>query len=597
MWCPDRGPHDILPNPTMTVRIRSMDTIKRLVVAATLMGTGCSTYQSTKEDVSRSVGKWQRQRIILGEAADVCAPSSAQRRVEDGPSIGSKSPTRSFRKDETHASSGNNSVQAPTESPLQGYIAEALRNSPSVHAAVANVRAKLERIPQVTSLDDPVLRAIVRPEPIQTAAGDAVFTLGVGQKIPLPAKLDRKGRIAAAEAHMAIEQLNTTRLRIIADVERAYYRLYLVDRSLELSIANRKLLEALEQVVASQYRVGKVEQQDVLRMQTELSKLLNDESRYERQRDSAAAALNQLLDRPVGDPVPVTEPIGLGGNPPTSVARASRPGPHRRDGGATKVVEDPHRRDGGATKVVEDPHRRDGGATETSARTLEDIDGQVVALIELAREHNPELAALLHQTERDRESVHLAGLGYWPDLTVGFEWTKMDGREPYIPPLNAQGQRPPINRKSEQGDDNWALTFQVNLPIWSQRIEAAKREAREKLERTLQARRAASNMVAFRVYDAWVRVQTQQDTIRLFESTLIPQARQTYEVSLSSYQVGGVGFIAVIDNWRNMLNFELMLHREIAGLETAFAELQREVGLQLVRQQVADSGQVEGVQP
>ncbi|MFH1419257.1 MAG: TolC family protein [Planctomycetota bacterium] len=475
--------------------------------ASIAISAGCGTYGRSRHDVDRAVHDWHRRRATL--AAKHTGDSPPENVEDDAP------------------------ADAPVR-PLDIYIREAMARNPGIQAAIADARAKLERIPQVTSLPDPLIRTIIRPEPIQTAAGDAVFTLGVGQTIPMPARLDRKGRIAAAEARMAIEQLNATRLRVIADVERAYYRLYLADRSLELAIANRKLLEALEQVVESQYRVGKVEQQDVLRVQTELSRLFNDESRYERQHDSAAAAMNNLLDRPVASAVPVTEPA-----------------------------------------------------------IPKEVHGRVEALIELAREHNPELAALLHQTDRDRESVKLADLGYWPDLTAGFEWTKQNGREAFKPPLAPEN----ANRASEQGDDNWALTFQVNLPIWSQRIEAAKREARANLERTLQARRAASNMVAFRVYDAWVRVQTQQDTIQLLESTLIPQARQTYEVSLSSYQVGGTGFITVIDNWRNVLSFELMLHRETAGLETAFAELQREVGLQLVREKVADCGQVEGVQP
>ncbi len=472
---------------------------------------GCTTYDRSQQGVDQAINNWRRKQATLVTEHPGNVPS---KHVE-----------------------GQVAHEAPSKSPgrpLDLYIREAMERHPSIQAAIADARAKLERIPQVTSLPDPMIRTVIRPEPIQTAAGDAVFTLGVGQKIPMPMKLDRQGRIAAAEARMAIERLNATRLRVIADVERAYYRLYLTDRSMELTTANRELLEALEQVVESQYRVGKVEQQDVLRVQTELSKLFNDLSRYERQRDSAAAMLNQLLDRPVVDEVPMTEPAS-----PT------------------------------------------------------EVHGRVEALIDLAWEHNPELAALLHQADRDRESVKLADLGYWPDLTAGLEWTKQDGREAFKPPLAPEN----ANRASEQGDDNWALTFQVNLPIWSQRIEAAKREARANLERTLQARRAASNMVAFRVYDAWVRVHTQQDTIQLLESTLIPQARQTYEVSLSSYQVGGMGFIGVIDNWRNVLTFELMLHREIAGLETAFAELQREVGLQLVREKVTGGGQVEGVQP
>lgn len=59
---------------------------------------------------------------------------------------------------------------------LTGYTLAALDHNPSIRAAIERVETQLERIPQVTSLEDPFLRLVTRPEPIQTAAGDIVFT-------------------------------------------------------------------------------------------------------------------------------------------------------------------------------------------------------------------------------------------------------------------------------------------------------------------------------------------------------------------------------------------------------------------------------------
>lgn len=488
-------------------RVGVADVSRRIASACLLSAipfvliAGCA-HDEVGRDVATAVERWERAKTSEADFDASARETDAAAQTEPG---------------ETSATMQDDS--------LNSYLLEALERNPSIAASVANVRAKLERIPQATALADPILRTVSRPEPIQTAAGDLTFTLGVTQTIPLPQKLDRKGRAAAAEARMAIEQLNATRLRVIADVARAYYRLYLADRSLELASAHRKLLESLEQVVASQYRVGKVSQQDVLRVQTALTSLLNDEDTYARQRMSAAAAVNRLLDRSLMSPVPTTSPIELSG-----------------------------------------------------------IGERAERLIALAREHNPEIAELLHQIERDRESVGLADLGYWPDLTLGFEWSHGKGRSPFIPQINPNtGRRPRYNRKSEEGDDNWAIIAQVNVPIWSQKIEAARREARENLEKTLKERHAAENMIAFRVYDAWVEAKTHEDTIRLLESTLLPQALQTYEVSLSEYQVGRTDFLRVIDNWRVRLNFELMRHREIAAFERAVADLEQAVGMQLVR--------------
>jgi len=92
---------------------------------------------------------------------------------------------------------------------------------------------------------------------------------------------------------------------------------------------------------------------------------------------------------------------------------------------------------------------------------------------------------------------------------------------------------------------------------------------------------AAQNLVAFRIFEIWSRIETQQHTLDVLNDELIPQARQTYEVSLTSYQAGNTDFLSLIDNWRRWLNFELMRHRETVDLQTALAELQREVGMQL----------------
>ncbi len=507
-------------------RVRAARRLRSLAVGVAIpvlltAAPGCSTNRSVDREVSQAVRSWHRPgvwhtREVTGEHSGVSVI---------------RSPAGAGTREEADSEGHGH----PSSSQMQEYVREALERSPAVLAAMADARVKLARVTQVTALPDPILRLAVRPEPIRTAAGDVYFVLGVGQKIPLPARLDHAGRAAVAEVRMAIERLNATRLQVIADVEQAHYRIYLTDRSVELTRAHRVSLENLEQVVATQYRVGKAEQHDLLRVQTEVAKLRDNESRLARRRTSAAAALNQLLDYPPARELPATEPI-----------------------------------------------------------QSQTFDAGVEQLLALAVEHSPDLAILIHQSERDQEGVELADLGYWPDVTIGAEWTYIEPRDAFEPPNAPQSN---INRMSETGTDSWALMLQFNVPIWFDRIEAAKQEARSRLLKTQHRRQAALNQITFRVFNAWTNVQTQQDTIEVLESTLIPQARQTYEVSLTAYQAGRSDFLAVIDNWRRLLDFELMLHREVAELETAFSQLQREVGLQLVRDEITSKTQGQGEQP
>lgn len=468
---------------------------------ASVFFTGCATFDTTQRDVENAAREWHRPRARLQTRSSPQLKQPAAHVVVEAPE------------------------SAIQPRPVDALIREALQRNPGIQSAMADARAKLQRIPQVTSLPDPVIRSIVRPEPIQTAAGDMYFTLGVSQTFPLLTKLERAGNIAAAETRVALEQLDAKRVQLISDVERAYWQVYRLDRFLEITRENRRVLEDMEGVVQTQYQVGKVPQQDLLRVQTELAKLRDDENRFALRRSAAVAAVNQLRDQPSRLAVPETEPVK-------------------------------------ATKVAVD----------------------VEELVALASDHNPTLAGLQERIKQNREQIELANLGYWPDVTFGFDWNYVEGRAPFIPPVNPMtGMRPPINRKSEAGDDNWAIMLQMNIPIWSQRVEAAKREARQRLYATQGELHDTENMIAFRIFEAWSRVEAQQDTLRVLESELIPQSQQTYEVTLTAYQAGETGFVTLIDNWRRWLDFELMRHRETVDLETAFADLQREVGIQLIR--------------
>lgn len=471
----------------------------------------CCTYPQSHKRVEETIDHWQRRQVNLSATQ---SPPNA-----DAP-----------------AESMKNDTDAVGLQPLDLLIRQALQRNPGLRAAAANARAKLEKIPQATALPDPIIKALVRPEPIQTAAGNVYLTLGINQTFPLPAKLHEAGNIAAAETRMALEQLNTKRIQLIADVQQAYWHIYRLDRYLEIARDNQRVLADLQQSIDAAYRVGKVQQQDLLRVQTELAKLKDDEYRYALQRTAAAAALNQLTDQPPHHPIDETAPV----NVPA-------------------------------------------------------LSSDVDYLIKLSIEHNPELAALRERIERDRRRIELARLGYWPDLTLGFEWNYLEGRDAFEPPPGMRPSSPAaINRHSETGVDNWGLLLQMNLPIWTQRIEAARREARQQAIATQSEFQAAENMIEFRVFDAWSRIEAQQHTLAVLDGELIPQARQTYDVTLTAYQGGETDFLTLIDNWRRWLDFELMRHRETVDFQIAFADLQREVGVQLLYEQPLPSSPSEG---
>jgi len=179
---------------------------------------------------------------------------------------------------------------------------------------------------------------------------------------------------------------------------------------------------------------------------------------------------------------------------------------------------------------------------------------------------NPEIAAIKARIEQFRQRHALAELNYWPDLTVGLFYAAVDDDGLAM---------------SANGDDQWWLTFGINLPIWREPREAARREAMRGIGENLGRLNDTHNRIAFRVRDALARVEAQQKVVRLFREQIIPQARQTVAVSRSAYAAGRTDFLDLIDNWRKLLNFELMQEQNLAEFERGLADLEEAVGGEL----------------
>jgi outer membrane protein TolC len=471
---------------------------------------GCSLNKQGTQEVSAVWEQHEAQRPQRAEAYSRLPTTSP---AEEGVSAPATRPAATYR----------------PAGRLREYIILALEQNPDILKAEQAARAKAERIPQVTALPDPMLNTKTLPEPIRTAEGDNPFVLGISQKLPVPEKLDRAGRIALEETRMAIAEWEKTRLRVIADVKRAYFQIYVLDRTIGITRENQDLLTGLIDAVRGQVAAGTRQQEDVLRAQVELSNLESELITLRQKRTSAQAMLNALLNRDPTIAVPPPETFDV---------------------------------------------RR--------------VDSSLKALIERAAEANPDLARLQRQIQRDKQAVALAKLAYWPDLNLGFEWIYMEPRNAFQPPINPQtGRRPVVSRMSEEGSDNWAITAGVNLPIWFDKIEAGIREARSRLSATMHEYVSERNMVNFRIEDALTNVKAQQELAELFDTTIIPQARQAYEVSRAGYMAGRTDFQYVIDNWRKWLVFTIQYHRAIGQLERSVADLEQAIGSSLEEAEVA----------
>lgn len=195
---------------------------------------------------------------------------------------------------------------------LNDLVAVALEQNPEIKAMQRSFDMMRARIPQAKALPEPMLsygyagNAPLPPFDIQKGDPASARTLSFTQELPFPGKLAIKGKMANVAAEAEWWNYEQVRLNVVAEVKDAYYDLYYIHKAIETITKNKELLEKFAKIAEASYSVGKGIQQDVLKAQVEVSKLVEQLTVLEQREQTAEARLNSLLFRelemPVGKP-------------------------------------------------------------------------------------------------------------------------------------------------------------------------------------------------------------------------------------------------------------------------------------------------------
>lgn len=402
------------------------------------------------------------------------------------------------------------SVEVPELSgpqPVETLTAWAVARNPAIEAARKQMEAASYRIPQVASLEDPMLEVNPFLAPMGMGNMEQVIQMGVSQQIPWSGKLQSRAEVAAQEAQRVRAQWAAAELAVIEQVKIAYYQLYFVQQAIRISQADRELLLGLQEIAGARFRVGQVNQQDVLRAELEVLELDNQLVRLQQELDTARARLARQLSISPDTPLEAVEQL-----------------------------------------------------------PAEQIPADLQHLYDLAIAARPELHAQLAEISRDRQSVDLARLDYFPDVRLSAMWMGMD--------MPGNG----MNNSMNAGGDALLLGIGVNLPIYRQRLDAGVREAEAQAVASARQYDALRDQTQEQVKDLFAQIRSQQELLRLLREELVPKADQTFEVSLRAYEVGEVTFLQLVDNWRQLLRYQITTHQLEAQLRQSLARLERIVG-------------------
>ena len=179
----------------------------------------------------------------------------------------------------------------------------------------------------------------------------------------------------------------------------------------------------------------------------------------------------------------------------------------------------------------------------------------------LALKNRPELKASMFGVKRSKSALSLAKKQYLPDLMLEVSQRDMKG----------------------MGLDGWDAMLMVNIPLYFRKQKAGVKEAEGLQQESLAKYESMGNMVRFQVKDSYLKVNEAQRLVELFKNAIIPQAEQMLKAAEVAYETERVDFLTLINSQKTLQDVRLKRYKALTKFEKSLAELERVVGVSLVK--------------
>jgi cobalt-zinc-cadmium efflux system outer membrane protein len=257
-------------------------------------------------------------------------------------------------------------MDAPEMLDLQELLKEATERNPAIIAAKNKWQSGHEIIEARRALPDPQVSYTYFVESVETRVGPQENIFSANQKFPFFGKRDLKAEVAAKGAEALKASHEVVKQEVVRQVKLAFYDLFYVSTIIDITNNEKEILRRFEQIATIKYETGKGSQQNILKVQVEISRLQDKLLTLASVKQTADARLNTLMDRPPNTPL--------------------------------------------------------GKPMQPKFRDFFFIKQQ---LFRIARENRPELKRGDARIEKSNQELSLAKKDYYPDLTVGANYIEV----------------------------------------------------------------------------------------------------------------------------------------------------------------------------
>jgi len=178
------------------------------------------------------------------------------------------------------------------------------------------------------------------------------------------------------------------------------------------------------------------------------------------------------------------------------------------------------------------------------------------SLLDRALITRPEMRKIGLSLEREHLQKKSATMSYLPDLELG------------------------VNRHRVEGEGSWwdvTLSMPIPLFFWQPK-KGAIAEAEANILAIQKEADHIKNTITLEVEEAYMNAVTADNQIQLYETEILSQAEEVYNMFLFSYQEGEIGSIELIAARRTLLESARSYADALFNYEAALAALERSIG-------------------
>ena len=182
-------------------------------------------------------------------------------------------------------------------------------------------------------------------------------------------------------------------------------------------------------------------------------------------------------------------------------------------------------------------------------------------LYQRAKSRYPQIQVQDREIERNQHRVELARKEFFPDFMFGFTAVERSA----MPEM-------------------YGIMVNAKIPLYFWRKQQPELEsARRGLDSARKQRDSTITQLHAKLKDLYLTATTSERLIELYRTGVIPQARIALDSVVAGYRVGSVDFLALMDSFITLLDYQLKYYEVLTEYQKALAQLEPYTGIELTQ--------------